>query len=74
MLRKAGRNGRASKSSEQLDQGRRGKEKLPAVSGKSGTLGFFGGQNMASSVLERQLIDPHEKTGEAREIWQSLGD
>jgi len=41
---------------------------------KSGTLGFLGGQNMASTVLEWQLIDPDEKTGEAREIRQSPGD
>jgi len=41
---------------------------------KSGTLGFLEGQNMASTVLEWQLIDPDEKTGEAREIRQSPGD
>jgi len=29
---------------------------------------------MASTVLEWQLIDPDEKTGEAREIRQSPGD
>jgi len=67
MLREAGRSGGASKSSEQLDQGGKAKR-------KSGTLGFLEGQNMASTVLEWQLIDPDEKTGEAREIRQSPGD